>query len=105
MIEKIDNVSIVLKANVYFDGRVVSHTIISKDGKKQTAGLIYPGTYIFNTGAPERMDIVSGSCTYKIKGSNSWKICDIGSGFDVPANSSFEIKAELGITEYLCSYK
>ena len=49
-----DNVSVVKKANVYFDGKVVSHTVLFADGAKKTIGLIYPGSFTFNTGAPER---------------------------------------------------
>jgi len=37
---KIENAAVTLKANVYFDGKVVSHTIENKDGSKQTVGWI-----------------------------------------------------------------
>ena len=37
------NVTAVVKANVYFEGKVVSHTILLGGGKKKTLGLIYPG--------------------------------------------------------------
>ena len=57
-----DNVSVVCKANVYFDGKVISHSVVFPDGTKKTLGLIYPGTYTFNTGAPECMEIVAGVC-------------------------------------------
>ena len=56
-----DNVSVVCKANIYFDGRVISHSIVFADGTKKTLGLIYPGSYTFNTGAPEIMAIVAGT--------------------------------------------
>ena len=32
--EKFDGVSVVTKANVYFDGKVVSHTVLFPDGSK-----------------------------------------------------------------------
>jgi uncharacterized protein YaiE (UPF0345 family) len=35
-----DKVSVDCKANIYFDGNVVSHTVRFDDGKKKTAGLI-----------------------------------------------------------------
>ena len=57
--EKFENVTAVCKANVYFDGKVVSHTLVFADDSKKTLGLIYPGEFHFNTGAPERMDQVS----------------------------------------------
>ena len=101
---KIENAAVVLKANVYFDGKVVSHTVENKDGSKQTVGLIYAGSYNFNTGVSERMDIIAGSCKVKLKGKNDWTVYKEGSYFDVPANSAFDIVVETGIAEYLCSY-
>ncbi len=43
------NVTAVTRANVYFDGKVVSHTILFPDGAKKTLGLIYPGQFHFGT--------------------------------------------------------
>ncbi len=101
---KLDKVNVVLKANVYFDGKVVSHTVELENGSKKTIGLIYPGSYTFNTGVPEKMEIISGSCKARIKGNQDWKDYAGGSYFDVPGKSSFEIAVESGIAEYLCSY-
>ena len=70
--EKFDNVSVVTKANVFFDGKVVSHTLFLGSAKK-TLGLIYAGTYKFNTDAPERMDITVGSCRAKLAGEKDWE--------------------------------
>lgn len=100
-----DNVSVVCKANVYFDGKVVSHTVLFADGTKKTLGLIYSGEYNFGTAAPERMDIVAGSCRVKLAGENDWKTYSAGSYFKVPGNSSFDIAVDEGIAEYLCSYE
>ena len=105
MQDRIDDVSVVLKANIYFDGKVVSHSVLYRDGSKKTIGLIYPGTYLFTTSAPERMDIVAGQCGYKLREGGEWTQCPAGSGFDVPGSSSFEIAVESSIAEYLCSYK
>ena len=99
-----ENVTAVCKANVYFDGKVVSLTILFPDGSKKTLGLIYPGSFIFNTGAPERMEIIAGSCRVKIAGQTQWTSYEAGSYFDVPGNSSFEIAANSAITEYVCSF-
>ncbi|MEC8657279.1 MAG: pyrimidine/purine nucleoside phosphorylase, partial [Verrucomicrobiota bacterium] len=49
-----ENVSVSAKANVYFDGKVVSHSITLSDGSQKTLGLIYPGSYHFNTAKAER---------------------------------------------------
>jgi len=105
MAHTFDDVRVDCKANVYFDGKVVSHTVHFKDGKKKTIGLIYPGSYTFNTGAPERMEIISGSCKTKLAGQSLWKSYAVGSAFDVPGNSSFDIAVDTGIAEYVCSYE
>jgi len=105
MLTKLENVTATLKANVYFEGKVVSHSFELKNGSKKTAGLIYPGKYKFDTKAPERMDILDGSCKVCLLGQSEWKVHEAGTFFEVPANSSFEISVETGIAQYLCSYK
>jgi hypothetical protein len=102
--EKFDGVSVATKANVYFDGKVVSHTVNFPDGTKKTIGLIYPGSYTFTTGAPEVMAIVAGACRARLKGESDWKGYAAGSAFAVPGNSSFDIAVESGIAEYICSF-
>jgi uncharacterized protein YaiE (UPF0345 family) len=102
--ERFDGVSVVTKANVYFDGKVVSHTVNFADGSKKTIGLIYPGSFTFTTGAPEVMAIVAGACRTRLKGESAWKPYAAGASFAVPANSSFDIEVETGIAEYVCSF-
>lgn len=97
-------VTAVTKANVYFDGRVVSHSLIFPDGSKKTLGLIYPGTYHFGTDKAERMEVVAGSCTVKLDGSTASHSYAAGTFFDVPAKSGFDITVESGIAEYICSF-
>jgi purine/pyrimidine-nucleoside phosphorylase len=103
--KQFDDVSAVCKANVYFDGMVVSHTVLFKDGTKKTLGLIYPGEFKFNTGAPEKMEIIAGSCRVKQKGEESWAAYKEGTFFKVPGNSFFEIAVDAGVTEYICSFE
>ena len=102
---QLDQVTVVLKANIYFDGKVVSHTILSSDGRKKTAGLIYPGEFTFNTAAPERMDILSGSCKVRLKGHSAWTAYTVGQTFHVPEQSAFDIQVAGGIAEYLCTFE
>ena len=102
--EKFENVTVVCKANVYFDGKVVSHTVGTKDGKK-TLGLIYAGTFKFNTGDPEKMEIVAGSCRVKQAGQADWTPYAAGTFFKVPGKSYFEIAVDQGIAEYICSFE
>ncbi len=103
--ETLENVSVKLKANIYFDGKVVSHSIFAKDGSKKTTGLIYPGSFHFNTDAPERMDILAGNCRVLLKGEQEWKNYDAGSFFKVAGKSAFDIAVDSGITEYLCTFE
>lgn len=102
--EQFENVTVQAKANVYFDGKVVSHTLVTAEGAKITLGLIHPGTYHFNTGAPERMDITSGACRVRLDGQEAWETHAAGGGFDVPGNSGFDIAVEEGIAEYICAF-
>lgn len=98
------NVTVATKANIYFGGKVVSHTLRFADGSKKTIGLVYPGTYHFSTDAAERMELVSGECKVKLDGEASFANHGIGATFDVPAKSGFDIIVESGVTEYICSF-
>jgi len=98
------NVTVHSKANIYFDGRVVSHTVLPPDGSKKTLGLIYPGTYHFGTDLAERMEIVSGSCEVRLDGGKHTIPYAVGSAFEVPAKSGFDITVHEGICEYICSF-
>jgi uncharacterized protein YaiE (UPF0345 family) len=102
---KFENVTALAKANVYFDGKVVSHSLVFADGTKKTLGLIYPGEYHFGTDAPERMDIVAGSCRVRLDGSADWQDFDAGTFFKVPGKSGFDIAVTNGIAEYVCSFE
>jgi purine/pyrimidine-nucleoside phosphorylase len=97
-------VTAVAKANVYFDGRVVSHSLLFPDGSKKTIGLIYAGQYHFGTDKAERMEIVAGECTIKLDGQSQIQKFGAGTAFEVPAKSGFDIQVEKGICEYICSY-
>jgi hypothetical protein len=99
------NVTAVCKANVYFGGKVVSHTLILSDGSKKTLGLIYPGEYHFGTGAPEKMEIVAGACKVKLDGSEAWQNYLAGTLFRVPGQSGFSIAVASDILEYICSFE
>ena len=98
------NVTVEAKANVYFDGRVVSHTVLFTDGTKKTLGLIYEGKYHFGTAAPERMEIIAGSCEVILDGASEVQVIEAGSAFDVAGNSGFTIEVKDGICEYICSF-
>ncbi|MCA1962840.1 MAG: pyrimidine/purine nucleoside phosphorylase, partial [Prosthecobacter sp.] len=94
----------IAKANVYFDGKVVSHSILLPDGSKKTLGLIYAGDYHFGTDKAERMEIVAGHCEVVLDGTTEKQGYDAGQHFDVPAKSGFGISVPEGICEYICSF-
>jgi hypothetical protein len=101
--DTIANVTLTTKANVYFDGKCVSHGFTAADGSKASVGVILPATLTFNTGAPEIMECVAGGCEYKLAGSDEWKASGPGQSFNVPGNSSFDIR----VTEsyhYICRF-
>lgn len=103
--ENFANVTATCKANVYFEGKVVSHGITLADGSRKTLGLIYPGSYKFDTGAPEVMEIVAGQCRVRIEDQSEWQEYAAGATFEVPGNSYFTIEVSDGISEYVCSFK
>jgi hypothetical protein len=102
--ECFSNVSVVCRGNVYFDGGVISHTVRFPDGTRKTLGFIRPGMYRFDTGAPERMEIVDGVCRAKLPGAADWKTYPAGTYFDVPGNSAFDIAVDSGLAQYICSF-
>lgn len=99
-----DNVSVVKAANVYFDGKCVSHTVILADGSKKTVGVILPSSLTFNTGAPEVMETVAGSCRVRLKGESEWKTYAAGQSFNVSGNSSFDIEVSGEPYHYVCYF-
>jgi len=98
------NVTAVAKANVYFDGKVVSHSLVFGDGSKKTLGLIYPGSYHFGTEAAERMEITDGGCEVQLDDQAEKQSYAAGTYFDVPAKSGFTIVVGEGICQYVCSF-
>jgi len=103
--ERFDDVSVICKANLFSNGKVVSHTVLFKDGKKKTVGLIFPGYFKFDTDAPEKMEITVGNCRVRQAGEGQWKTYQAGTFFMVPGKSFFEISVDDGILEYICSFE
>ena len=97
-------VTVLTKANIYFDGKVASHTILLPDGAKKTLGLIYRGKFHFGTDKAERMEIVSGQCAVKLDGQPHLSSYSAGQAFEAPAKSGFDIEVKEGICEYVCLF-
>jgi uncharacterized protein YaiE (UPF0345 family) len=100
-----DNVTVIKQANVYFDGKCVSHTVLFPDGSRKSVGVILPATLTFNTGAPETMETVAGRCKVRRQGESEWKEYGAGQSFSVPGNSSFDISVAPGeVYHYVCHF-
>lgn len=98
-----DNVSVIKQANVYFDGKCVSHTVVFDDGTRKSLGVIFPSTLVFDTGAPEVMEVNAGRCKVRLVGSSEWTEYAAGQSFDVPGDSSFDIEI-IDTLDYVCHY-
>ena len=101
--EKIDGVTVTTRANVYFDGKCVSHGVQLADGSRKSVGVILPSELTFNTAAPEVMECVAGSCEYQLAGSDEWLKSEAGQRFSVPANASFRIRVREAY-HYICHF-
>ena len=97
------NVTAVAKANVYFDGKCVSHSVTLADGSRKSVGVVLPAQLTFKTGASEIMECVAGSCEYRLAGSDAWVKSGPGEKFSVPANSSFDIRVGEAY-HYICHF-
>ena len=101
--DHIANISVTTQANVYFDGKCVSHGITFPDGTKKSVGVVLPSTLTFNTGDAEIMECVAGSCEYKLAGSDVWLSSSPGEKFSVPGKSAFDIRVGEAY-HYICHF-
>ena len=98
-----ENVTLDPQANIYFDGKCVSHTFFLADGTKKSAGVIFPASLNFSTAAPEVMELNAGRCRVRLAGSEEWRDYAAGESFAVPGDSSFDIEV-LETLGYVCHY-
>jgi purine/pyrimidine-nucleoside phosphorylase len=103
MSDRFENVTVVKKANVYFDGRVTSRTVLFPDGTRKTLGFMLPGEYEFDTATPELMEILSGELDILLPGARDWQTVKEGDSFRVPADTKFKLVLK-GQVDYCCSY-
>ena len=97
-------VTVVAKANVFFDGKVVSHTIFLADGTRKSVGVMFPTKVHFGTDKAERMEITAGECEVKVDGRTDTKRYAAGQQFEVAAKSGFDIEVKSGLCEYICTF-
>jgi uncharacterized protein YaiE (UPF0345 family) len=99
---KLQNVTVIKKANIYYDGKVTSRTVELADGSIKSLGIMLPGEYTFGTNQAEIMEIMSGELEIKLP-DEKWRVLNTPESFNVPANSSFDLKIK-SVTDYCCSY-
>lgn len=101
--DRFENVNVIKRANLYFDGKCVSHSVLFSDGSRKTVGVIFPSKLVFNTAEPERIEINAGRCRIRLDGSDSWQEFGPGSEFSVPGHSKFDIET-LETLDYVCHF-
>lgn len=104
MPKEFENVSVITKANVYFDGKVTSRTVIFPDGSKKTLGFMQAGEYEFGTEAPELMEVLGGIMVIRLEGEEDWTTYNEGEAYNVPGNSKFYLRIPEGGADYCCAY-
>ncbi|GAC1406483.1 MAG: pyrimidine/purine nucleoside phosphorylase [Burkholderiaceae bacterium] len=97
------NVTVVKEANVYFNGKCISHTVILGDGSRKSIGVIFPSLLTFSTGAAEVMEINAGKCRIRVHGDDEWSSYQAGEYFQVPANTRFDIETT-DLLDYVCHF-
>ncbi len=103
MTDRFENVSVIKKANIYFDGKVTSRNVLFPDGTRKTLGFMLPGEYEFGTVAPELMELLAGEMDVLLPGSQEWQTIHAGGSFRVPGESKFKLILKVPV-DYCCSY-
>jgi uncharacterized protein YaiE (UPF0345 family) len=101
--ERFDGVSVAKKANVFFGGRCISHTVTFPDGSRKSVGVILPSSLRFETAAPEVMELLEGRCRVEIADSGEPVEYRGGQRFEVPGKSHFRIET-LETLHYVCHF-
>jgi uncharacterized protein YaiE (UPF0345 family) len=103
MSTQFDHVSIIKKANIYFDGKCISYNLMFPNRSRKTIGVILPGSLTFGTDAPEVMEIIAGKCRARIGSDGEWKTYEGGQQFRVPGSTSFEVEV-IEPVHYVCHF-
>lgn len=98
-----NDVTITIPANIYFDGKVTSRTVLFADGSHKTLGIMMPGDYEFGTQQAEKMEIIAGDLLVQLPGHDDWQQVNGGESFAIPANARFKLQVKQ-VTDYVCSY-
>lgn len=103
MAERLENVSIDIKANVYFEGRITARMCHRADGTRCSLGVVTPGSYTFFAPTREEVQITAGEAEVLLPGESEWRKVPAPESYEVPAGSEYQVKTD-GIAEYLCEH-
>ncbi|WP_281890027.1 pyrimidine/purine nucleoside phosphorylase [Paenibacillus sp. YYML68] len=98
-----EQVTVLTKANIYFDGKVTSRTVLFADGTKKTLGIMLPGEYEFGTDVKELMEIQAGELKVLLPDATEWLEINGSGQFFVPKGTKFKLDVRTA-TDYICSY-
>jgi len=95
------------ETNEYFEGKVksIAFQAIAFQGpnKPATVGVMAAGEYVFNTGAKEKVTVITGQLIIKLDGETAENTYTAGQSFEVAGNSSFNVSVASD-SAYLCIY-
>ena len=97
-----DQVTVNKKANVFFDGKCVSHTVTLPSGERKSVGVILPSTLRFDLTTKEVMEVVDGTAHVSINGVEEQAFA-AGQSWTVEAGGYFVIRAEQPV-HYVCHF-
>lgn len=97
-----EGVTVNKKANVYFDGKCVSHTVTLPSGVRKSVGVILPSTLRFDLSTREVMEVVSGTAYVVINDGEETKY-EEGQSWEVQGGGFFIIRAEEPV-HYVCHF-
>ncbi len=96
------NVTVAKAANIFFEGRITSRSIIFEDGSRKTLGIMLPGEYELNTVHKEVMDIQTGVLEVMLP-AEDWMEVKGPASFEIPSNSKFKLRVK-SLVDYCCSF-
>lgn len=99
-----DNASVVCLADIWFDGRVVSHTVYLMDETRKALVVMQPGEYAFESGPAERLEVTGGNCELRLEGESEWRAVPEGGVADVGEESRYSIRCE-GVVQYVRTFE
>lgn len=101
--ETFEGATIVVDANVYYDGRVTSRELVTADGVRKTLGIILPGEYEFESEDEEAIEIRRGTLDVTLPGEDPTTVGP-GETVVVPPGTTFTVETD-DVVDYCCTYR